>query len=186
MIVDRDGDLMEVSPHVRSLTKGSRDPGEMLLTNYLWAPAVAVRRSFYEEHGGFCPALVFTADWEMWMRVIVRGGGRMLNRALASYRWHAENESSRVHQSAENLRDLFRLAAKWEAENLPGFDRDAFDRAVMRIGFQQWQAFRSVRNEEGARAAYFFLRQNFSMTELLLLNLRRHLKSAKRNVRARG
>jgi GT2 family glycosyltransferase len=185
LVIDQEGDLIGVSPHVRSLKTESRNPGEMLLMNCVQTPAVVIRRSFYEENGGFCPALVHAADWEMWVRVIVRGGGRMLNRALASYRSHAANDTSRLHQSAENLHDLVRLAAKWEAEKLPAFNRDTFDRAVMRLAFQQWHTFRSLGNEEGARATYSFMRQNLSMTQCFLLNLRSHLRSAKRYMRAR-
>ena len=35
------------------------------------APSIVVKRSIYEELGGFHPELFHTADWEMWKRISV-------------------------------------------------------------------------------------------------------------------
>jgi glycosyltransferase involved in cell wall biosynthesis len=161
-IVDEQGKSLGLSLPVGSLSRESNDARELMLDNPLRAPAAVVRRRFYEEQGGFEPSLVHVADWEMWVRAVTRGRARMLDRALASYRLFAANDTGRLVQSADNYRDYLRLAEIWERAGLPGFDRVAFERMVIRKAVEQWRQFRILKNPEAAGAYSAFLRDSFS------------------------
>src|SRR5262245_15118320 len=82
-IVDEDGELIGMTEYVNSLRRESNDAAQLILENPLRAPAVAVKRCFYEQYGGFNESLVYALDWEMWVRTIVHGKARMLNKPLA-------------------------------------------------------------------------------------------------------
>jgi glycosyltransferase involved in cell wall biosynthesis len=70
---------------------------------------VVVRRSVYEQVGGFIPSLVHVADWEMWSRVASSSTLALSNKVLGSYRKFAGSDSSKLIKIAENLRDHTRF-----------------------------------------------------------------------------
>ena len=98
-----------VSDRVPRLESGGTGAEDFYYGNPTQTPGVVVRRSFYEQHGGFLPVLVHTADCEMWSRAVSLGGGMVLTDVLCSYRHFAANDSGRLARTAENLRDLERL-----------------------------------------------------------------------------
>lgn len=179
-IIDEKDKLLELSDDVPSLRCQSADASGLLLINPIRTPAAVIRRNFYERHGGFDPALVHTADWEMWVRAITQGGGRMVNWPLASYRSFGANDSSRLMQTAENLRDAVRLATIWESRGIIGFDRRAFDHRIAREAFVQWRNFRTLGRIDATRANYAFLRNHMSVRRRLYLHLRAWVGSIKR------
>jgi GT2 family glycosyltransferase len=63
-------------------------------------PGVLVRRSTYERLGGYRTDLRYALDWEMWVRIAAAGDVYYEPRALASYRKHAGNETTRLEASA--------------------------------------------------------------------------------------
>jgi GT2 family glycosyltransferase len=152
VLVDSEEKLLDVTKFCSSLKAVSRDPGEFLMANPLRTPGVVVRRSFYEQYGGFDTRFANVGDWEMWVRAIVHGGARMLNEPLAYYRQHDQSTTSENGRSAANLRDHFRLSAKWQAEGLQGFDHIAFDRRTVRLAFLQAVRF-AVHGDREAAAA---------------------------------
>jgi glycosyltransferase involved in cell wall biosynthesis len=107
--VDENNQITALSHRYIGLEQGSREPGQLLDSNHLSAPGVVVRREAYEREGGFRPDLVHCADWEMWVRQIVREGGLFINEPLACYRLFSGNDSSKLSRTAENLRDRLRL-----------------------------------------------------------------------------
>jgi glycosyltransferase involved in cell wall biosynthesis len=155
-LIDDKNELIGLSEYCRSLKVSSRDATEIRISNPLRTPGAAVRRDFYERHGGFDPQLKHTADWDMWIRAIIHGGARMLNKPLASYRWHSANDTGRLARSGEQLRDYLRLADKWERERLNGFERESFDRALARFAYSEWRRFRALGDSEAATANYRF------------------------------
>lgn len=111
LIVDEQGALDTISGRLSSWEKASsRSVGLLAYQNDIRTPAVVVRRSFYEKHGGFVPALIHTADWEMWLRACHFGSALAINEPLASYRMFAANHTGRLMRTGENLRDYLRLA----------------------------------------------------------------------------
>lgn len=110
-VVDEDDVISSVSLRLPTLETAGREQEAFFYTNPLLTPGVVIRRSFYEQHGGFIPALVHTADWEMWSRAFLLGGGVALPQVLANYREFKGNDTSRLVRTAENLRDVERLFA---------------------------------------------------------------------------
>lgn len=182
-IVDEQGELIELSNYVSSLKQDTNDPRELMLQNQLRTPAAVVRRRFYEENGGFNSSLIHTADWEMWVRTIIHGRARMLDKPLTSYRSFSENDTNRLTQSADNLRDYLRLASVWESGGFPGFDRGAFQRMVIRSGMAQFGTSRRLANVEAARANYLFLQEHSSIGQRLWIHLLVRMKTIKRSIR---
>ena len=58
-------------------------------------PCIVVRRSVYEELGGFDNRLVYAEDWEMWVRVAARFPVYYEERPLACYRMHGNSNTGR-------------------------------------------------------------------------------------------
>lgn len=72
-------------------------------------PAIAVRRSVYEELGGFHPSLYYDLDWEMWIRISNWFPVLYVPRVLAAFRCHSGSETARLRQSAHTIRELPRF-----------------------------------------------------------------------------
>lgn len=73
--------------------------------NCLQPPAIVVKRSVYEELGGFF-AVHFGEDWEMWVRIASRFPVAYSPKYLAVYRFHATNITSNSFLSGQNITDL--------------------------------------------------------------------------------
>lgn len=170
-IVDESNRSLGISEYCEALGGELNDPRNFMIRNPIRAPGVVVRRDFYERSGGFDATLVHTGDWEMWVRAVLQGGGRMLDKPLAYYRSSQSNETNRQARSAEHLRDYLRLAEKWEREDLPGFDRNSFDRAVVQIALSEWRRFRALGDGEAAAANYAFWRGHARTVERMRVGL---------------
>lgn len=69
-------------------------------------PAVVVKRSVYENLGGFF-AVHYGEDWEMWIRIASQYKVGYSPKCLATYRGgHSSNISTESIRSGENFRDL--------------------------------------------------------------------------------
>jgi GT2 family glycosyltransferase len=71
-------------------------------------PAVAVRRAIYEHVGGFRSDLCYALDWEMWCRVARDSPVWFEPEALAHYRLHPANASSRLMLEGRDIEDIRR------------------------------------------------------------------------------
>jgi len=107
--VNETGIILRVSERVLELEKGGKSAMPLYYHNPLQFAGAVVRRSFYEQQGGFLPALLHAADCEMWARAIHLAGGVISAEVLAAYRVFEANDSSRLQRTAENLRDTERL-----------------------------------------------------------------------------
>lgn len=66
-------------------------------------PSIVVRRTTYEELGGFCPEACSAADWEMWQRIAAHYPVWYEPQVLACFRLHSASESSRLIESGANI-----------------------------------------------------------------------------------
>jgi len=66
-------------------------------------PSIVVRRSTYEQLGGFCPQAYSVSDWEMWKRIAVHYAIWYGPQPLACFRLHSASESSRLIKSGDNI-----------------------------------------------------------------------------------
>lgn len=164
-VVDEQSELIGMTPYVDSLRQVSDDPRELMIVNPLRTPAVAVKRCFYEQHGGFDNTLVHVADWEMWVRIVVRGAARMLNKPLAFHRTFSASDTSKLARKADHLRDCLRLSEKWHTQNLEGFDHAAFDWMIIRWGFSEGQRFRALGDHDAAAANFKFWRDHCTLRQ---------------------
>ena len=140
-VVDRTGSIERLSQRYPSLEAPTTDGRPLCANNELYTPGVAVRRKAYEELGGFHSELVHTADWEMWLRLFFRTGGLAINAPLSSYRVHDSNDTSKLAQTGENLRDHLRLGKF--ASNYSDYFAEKFWRLhVGRLAREQGLRFR--------------------------------------------
>jgi glycosyltransferase involved in cell wall biosynthesis len=72
---------------------------------YSWiaAASIVVKRSVYEELGGFCPQAGAAADWEMWKRIAVRYPMWYEPQMFACTRMNSSSWTSRLFQLGENI-----------------------------------------------------------------------------------
>jgi glycosyltransferase involved in cell wall biosynthesis len=68
--------------------------------------AIAVRRSVYEQLGGFLPHLHYVADWEMWQRIASQFPVWFEPSILACYRFHPHSATSRLRLDASDTREV--------------------------------------------------------------------------------
>jgi glycosyltransferase involved in cell wall biosynthesis len=97
-------------------TKGSaiisKEPGilsdwlrQIAQRNRLQPPAIVVKRSVYEQVGGFF-AVHFGEDWEMWARIAAKYPVAYSPKYLAVYRVHTNNITTRSFLSGQAIKDL--------------------------------------------------------------------------------
>ena len=132
IIIDDDGNWLQLSPleqEERGILDGWLDriaSGQRVQT-----PAMVVRRSVYEEIGGFDRRLTWTEDWEMWVRIATRFAVWYETAPLALYRVHERSSSSRQTDTAQTIRDV-RRAIEIMHGYLPPNRADVLARAAMR------------------------------------------------------
>jgi glycosyltransferase involved in cell wall biosynthesis len=149
--VDDDGIILGVSDRVPDLEQGSRDAKLFYYNTPLLCVGIAVKRSFYQSHGGFRPDLNFVLDREMWARAISDGGGVVTPEVLSCYRIFNGSETSRLARTGETLRDLDRLSNLF-AERYPDFDRTHASERVCELAMRQFRQFAKTGDLEAANA----------------------------------
>jgi len=158
-LVDEQGVILGVTARLRELEGGSQVTDSFFYGTRIQTPGVVVRREFYEGHGGFHPALVHTADCEMWARATALAGGLVSPEVLACYRFFAANDSSRLMRTADNLRDIVRLNDLF-AERYPSFDRHKALYRVCDLALEQIERFSRSQDWEAVQANRKFWRTN--------------------------
>jgi glycosyltransferase involved in cell wall biosynthesis len=89
-------------------TRGLLDPGfaeRQFIDQRIQFVSIVVRRSTYEELGGFRASLAHCLDWDMWKRVAARKPIFFDPEPLACFRLHAGADTSRLVASGENVVD---------------------------------------------------------------------------------
>ena len=83
--------------------------------------SIVVKRSTYEQLGGFCPQAKSAADWEMWTRICAHYAIGYEPQILAAYRLHLSSWTSRLIQRGENISDTLKsikISQSYLPENL--------------------------------------------------------------------
>jgi len=83
--------------------------------------SIGVKRSTYEQLGGFCPQAKSAADWEMWTRICAHYAIGYEPQILAAYRLHLSSWTSRLIQRGENISDTLKsieISQSYLPENL--------------------------------------------------------------------
>lgn len=157
--VDEDGVILGVTGRIPELEGGAQAVESFFYNTPVQTPGVVVRRSFYERRGGFLPALVHTADCEMWARATGFEGGVVIRDVLACYRTFAVNDSGRLARAGENLRDLDRLNDLF-AHRYSAFDRQRALLRVCNLALTQAERFSQSGDWEAYRANIRYWKAN--------------------------
>jgi hypothetical protein len=151
--VDERGELEGISDRLAPAeAQPTCDASWIYYGSSILTPGVVVRRIFYEEHGGFVPELVHTADWEMCVRIITRGSAIAVNEPLASYRLSDDSHTSQMLRTGECWRDYLRFGDVCVHAGVVGFDPGYFRDTVARRAIKASRRFSRVGDSDAARA----------------------------------
>src|SRR4051812_16010313 len=139
--------------------------------------AIAVRRSVYEQLGGFLPHLHYVADWEMWQRIASQFPVWFEPSILAGYRLHPHSATSRLRLDAADTREVREMIDLTATYHTPARGRALASKArlwwaqaavlharelLVKVGFSPaWrqiiEALRLSRNRHVVRKIFSFL-----------------------------
>lgn len=102
-----------------SVTMPNNDVSAFLYENPFRAPGVVVRKSAYNTVGEFDAELSYTADWDMWLRVISNCNGFYIHKSLCQYRRHTTSGTKDATKTGNNILDKERLFKKFNRLGYP-------------------------------------------------------------------
>jgi glycosyltransferase involved in cell wall biosynthesis len=134
LYVDARGRRLDVAP-CDPAASGILEEGARFLAaeQRIMTPCIVVRRSVYEQLGGFDDRLACAEDWEMWVRIAARFPVYYEERPLACYRLHDDSNTGRNLRSGLSF-DHTRLAIELFADYFEPAER----RAVKRAAFSRY------------------------------------------------
>jgi glycosyltransferase involved in cell wall biosynthesis len=156
LYLDEAGNVIDVAP-LEPLSSGILAEGARFLAaeQRIMTPCIVVRRSAYEELGGFDTRLACAEDWEMWVRVASRFPVYYEAQPLACYRMHSDSNTGRNLRSGRGLEytrlavELF--AAYFDPPERRAIKREAFSRYA-RSGLEIARSLQSDGDTAAARA----------------------------------
>lgn len=107
VIIDERGNWTGLS-EIERPTPGVLDDDfaeRLLIDQRMQFSGMVVRRSSYEQIGGFRPELAHTADWDMWKRIAVRHRIYYDPEPLACYRMHSRSLTTEKMRKGGNVID---------------------------------------------------------------------------------
>jgi glycosyltransferase involved in cell wall biosynthesis len=138
---------------------------ELVLSNYVAAPTVMVRRACYEQLGGYADELSRSGeDWEMWLRVALRYDIAYTATPLAFYRYHGASSSAATMATDERMRlDAAAVRRVLEREHDAIEDRERVERRAhaalaIKALLHSGNMFTLGRRRDAAAAALFAFR----------------------------
>jgi hypothetical protein len=154
LYVDERGRRLDAAP-LKPASSGILAEGARFLAveQRIMTPCIVVRRSVYEQLGGFDDRLACAEDWEMWVRVAARFPVYYEERPLACYRLHDDSNTGRNLRNGLSL-DHTRLAIELFASYFDPAER----RAVKRTAFSRYaksglETARNLQSQGDAAAA---------------------------------
>ncbi len=86
---------------------------QLLASNEIVTSTVVVRRTAHDDAGPFTPAIgPSSTDWEMWLRLALRGAVAFVSEPAARYRQHPNSISRSTSASGERLRCNVRVVKR--------------------------------------------------------------------------
>ena len=101
--VDESGVIEAITGNLCTGKSLSLDISPFLPYNPIQCPGVVVRKSAYEELGGFRGDMLYNIDQEMWMRIISKFGVRYSSEVMVYYRASPGNGTDLYLSSGQNL-----------------------------------------------------------------------------------
>lgn len=180
-IVDEENEIERLTPRMEWMQSGTHDLNSLLYHNHIMTPSAVIRRSFYEQHGGFVHEFIHVADWEMWTRCTSLGGAIAINEALACYRSFSANDSSRLARTSENLRDCMRLA-DYFLQKYPGFKYHRFRHIISTNAYGQTRRFSKRGETEAAALNRQFWREVTPAHRQIIIQIRDAVRNVRRTL----
>jgi glycosyltransferase involved in cell wall biosynthesis len=115
----RSNGLSRLERDVPGLLKGFDH--ELAYQQLIHCPAIAVRRSVYNEVGLFRSDLEFVLDWDMWLRIAAKYPLWFEPSVLAHYRIHGAAATSRLALEARDIAEVRRFLGEM-GQRVPGLD----------------------------------------------------------------
>lgn len=104
--IDEQGNPLHTTRSYRDGTRVWADALDAFaVSNRVRAPGIVVRRSVYEQIGGYRTDLPHAADWEMWTRIAAHGPVVFVDEVLARYRKHDASHTSSLMRTGANVRE---------------------------------------------------------------------------------
>lgn len=149
-VIDAAGRILPDSVAGEFLIGGSEiDPLKTLFfgSNYVCAPAAAVRRVDYLRHGGFRGGLELLQDYDLWLSLAAEGRFAVIDEPVVEYRKHASNLSREYVGMDSPKRRRFAAEQEYIRER---FLREAEDATIARLAGMAGLADQLVRDLERA------------------------------------
>ena len=175
-VLDGDGNRLQLG-QLEQRQPGILDGwlGQIALGQRLQTPCMVVRRTVYEQLGGFDERLYFSEDWEMWVRIAARYPVWYQPEPLALYRMHSSSISGSNQRTGADVADL-RQAIALNREHLPVAEQASITSKALEItaitalrrgaralghgdtGTARAQAREAFRTARSAKVAWYLLR----------------------------
>ena len=134
-------------------------------------PSIVVKRSVYEQIGGFCPELLYGLDWEMWVRIAFRYPYWYEPEALACWREHEKSETRRLARQNVQISDTIRtFEIMWAGA--PKEHRDLIVEAIRaKTGLWEIEVWNRLSMGEAGKASSVLFRVYRHESPMYLANL---------------
>jgi glycosyltransferase involved in cell wall biosynthesis len=149
--VDEQGNLLWESRRYPEFEILTRDDSPIWLELHLMPSAVVVRRSVYQQIGGFREDIANGQDWEMWARAIRMRGIVMTPDVLSGYRQHSDSITGRTKRTAQNIREFAKLYCTF-SQQIPGYPLETSMRGLRGIAWFQAQEYRRHHDDDASAA----------------------------------
>ena len=109
-LIDSNGKRMKLLSRVKMEAPGIlKDWLEYVFVGLSFqCPSIVVKRSVYEELGGFAPEFKYALDWDMWKRIASRYPIWHDPKPLACFRRNSKSTASGFIKSGENITELIK------------------------------------------------------------------------------
>ena len=158
--INQQCEITGISHALPRLAIVSLDCTDFFYATPLCYAGVAIRRSFYQKHGGFDTTFIFCPDCDMWARAVAVGGGIVLDEPLAHYRFLGQDHTAMV-RTANHFREMDRLAGIFAGRH-PEFSWSRHHRRVAREAWYQAQRYRQAGVMDGYAANIEFYQKHGS------------------------
>ena len=151
--VDNDSIIWGLTRRIQELEQPAKMTESFFYETPIQCAGVTVRRTSYEDLGGFRLDMGFVTDCEMWARVVGAHGGIVSPKVCAFYRMGDTSETHRVLRTTEAIRDISRLNALF-AQRYPTFCVERGRARVSRMAWEQYLKFSGLGDNVAAATNY--------------------------------
>jgi len=146
---NEEGDIDHVTPRITQETADEQRERLINVATVLQTASFVLPRETYETTGGFMPDLPHSADVEICWRAIRHGGIALSTEVLANYRVFAANDTGRLAQTANNLRDYARIILRLSSRS-PDFPAESSWHMLYLMACEQEAKFAAAGQREAA------------------------------------